>query len=306
MTAEVGKKKKRRGSHRLYLAGILPEVEASLEHNTVERKAELAKWKHTLNEQLEKIAPLDLEILALMGDDEKVTEEDMAREIDESSRLASDIKCKLAAIEELLTAPQIPQVQNVPQHQNSPPMQTGQASQHKSVRARLPKLEARKFDGKVHEWQEFWDSFESAIHRNDMLENLDKFSYLRGLLVRPARSAIAGFALTSANYQAAVELLNKRYGKKEAIQRAYVNALLNVQPVYNERDAPRLRSLYDFLETKHRALQALGVDETTYSAIVVPSVLEKLPQTLRLTITRGKDHHQWNLRDLLEGLEQEV
>ena len=64
--------------------------------------------------------------------------------------------------------------------------------------------------------------------------------------------------------------------------------------------------MYDFLETKHRALQALGVDETTYSAIVVPSVLEKLPQTLRLTITRGKDHHQWNLRDLLEGLEQEV
>ena len=306
MTAEVGKKKKRRGGHRLYLAGILPDVEASLEHYTVERKAELAKWKHTLNEQLEKIAPLDLEILALMGDDEKVTEEDMAREIDESSRLASDIKCKLAAIEELLTAPQIPQVQNVPQHQNSPPMQTGQASQHKSVRARLPKLEVRKFDGKVHEWQEFWDSFESAIHRNDMLENVDKFSYLRGLLVGPARSAIAGFALTSANYQAAVELLNKRYGKKEAIQRAYVNELLNVQPVYNERDAPRLRSLYDFLETKHRALQALGVDETTYSAIVVPSVLEKLPQTLRLTITRGKDHHQWNLRDLLEGLEQEV
>ena len=120
----------------------------------------------------------------------------------------------------------LPQVQNVPQHQNSLPMQTRQASQHKSVRARLPKL--RKFDGKLHDWQEFWDSFESAIHRNDMLENVDKFSYLRGLLVGPARSAIAGFALTSANYQAAVELLNKRYEKKEAIQRAYVNELLNV------------------------------------------------------------------------------
>ena len=75
MTAEVGKKKKRRGGHRLYLAGILPGVDASLEHYIVERKAELAKWKHTLNEQLEKIAPLDLQILALMGDDEKVTED---------------------------------------------------------------------------------------------------------------------------------------------------------------------------------------------------------------------------------------
>ena len=32
------------------------------------------------------------------------------------------------------------------------------------------------------------------------------------------------------NYEAAVELLTKRYGKKEAIQRAHINELLNVQP----------------------------------------------------------------------------
>ena len=70
---EDGKKKKRRGGHQLYLTGILPEVDTSLENYTVERKEELAKWKHTLNEQLEKIVPLDLEILALMGDEEKVT-----------------------------------------------------------------------------------------------------------------------------------------------------------------------------------------------------------------------------------------
>ena len=75
------------------------------------------------------------------------------------------------------------------------------------------------------------------MHRNDKLENVGKFSYLRGLLVGPPRSVIAGFALTSANYQAAVEPLNKWYGKKEAIQRASVNELLNVQPVYNERRA---------------------------------------------------------------------
>ena len=119
-------------------------------------------------------------------------------------------------------------------------------------------------------------------------------------------SAIAGFTLTSANYESAVELLKNRYGKKPVIQRAHVNELLNVQPVYNERDARRLRSLYDFLETKHQALQALEVDESTYSAIVVPSVLEKLPHALRLTITRGKEHQLWNLSDLLKALGGEI
>ena len=72
---------------------------------------------------------------------------------------------------------------------------------------KLPKLEVRKFSVKLEEWQEFWDSFESAIHSNDSLSNVDKFSYLRCLVLEPARSAITGFALTSTNYEAAVELL---------------------------------------------------------------------------------------------------
>ena len=165
-----------------------------------------------MREQLEKLAPLDLDILAGMGDDEKVTEDYMANEIEESSRLSSDLKSKLSAIEELLARQheqlQLPQVS---QYQSSPPpVLTGQETQPKSsVRVRLPKLEMRKFDGKLHEWQEFWDSFESAINKNDSLGDVDKFSYLNRLLVGPARSAIAGFALTSANYGSAVELLNK-------------------------------------------------------------------------------------------------
>ena len=38
------------------------------------------------------------------------------------------------------------------------------------------------------------------------LEEIDKFSYLRGFLVEPAWSAIAAFALTSANYKTAITL----------------------------------------------------------------------------------------------------
>ena len=89
----------------------------------------------------------------------------------------------------------------------------------KTVRVKLPKVEVGKFSRKLarEEWQEFWNSFESAIHFNDSLSNVDKFSYLRGLLLEPARSAIAGFALTPTNCEAAVELFRKRFGKKTAI-----------------------------------------------------------------------------------------
>jgi hypothetical protein len=55
---------------------------------------------------------------------------------------------------------------------------------------RLPRLEVPKLSGKVHEWQEFWDGFTSAIHENGNLNDVDKFSYLRGLLLEPARSTV--------------------------------------------------------------------------------------------------------------------
>lgn len=47
------------------------------------------------------------------------------------------------------------------------------------------------------------------------------------------------------------------------------------------------------------------MEQDTYAAIVVPSLLEKLPEQLQLTIIRG-DHHEWNLEQLLQTLGHEV
>ena len=54
---------------------------------------------------------------------------------------------------------------------------------------------------------------------NDGLSNVDKFSYLRSLLLGSAKSAVGGFVLTSANYESAIELLKKRYGKRSRFRR---------------------------------------------------------------------------------------
>jgi hypothetical protein len=56
-------------------------------------------------------------------------------------------------------------------------------------------------------WPTFWDSYESAIHKNDRQTDVYKFYYLRSLLDRTALDAIAGLTLSTANYQEAVELL---------------------------------------------------------------------------------------------------
>ena len=63
----------------------------------------------------------------------------------------------------------------------------------------------------------FWDSYKSAIHDNDSRSDIDKFIYLRSLLERSALDAISGMTLTAANYQEAILILEKRFGRKQKI-----------------------------------------------------------------------------------------
>ena len=50
----------------------------------------------------------------------------------------------------------------------------------------------------------------SAIHCNDSLSDVDKFSNLRGWIEGRAKASIAGFALTEANYNAVTKKIWKK------------------------------------------------------------------------------------------------
>ena len=81
----------------------------------------------------------------------------------------------------------------------------------KGSTTKLPKLEIQKFGGDASQWFTFWDNFTASIHKNQELSNVERFSYLKGLLTGPAAATVAGLALTEANYQNAVELLKERF-----------------------------------------------------------------------------------------------
>lgn len=81
---------------------------------------------------------------------------------------------------------------------------------------------------------------------------------------------------------------------------------MNVENVRDENDAVGLRRLCDRVETHYRGLEALGVDQESYSSIVVPSILDRLPESVRLLITRDKDYHEWSIDELLMPLKGEI
>ena len=138
----------------------------------------------------------------------------------------------------------------------------------------------------------FWDAFESSIHKNPTLAPIDKFSYLNSLLMKPAFDAISGLSLSASNYEEAIAILKKRFRNKQQIINRHMFILLNVSPVTNQ-DTRKLRELYDTLEAHVRSLKSLGIPSNSYGSLLSSIIMNKLPQELRLIISREIKDHDW-------------
>ena len=112
--------------------------------------------------------------------------------------------------------------------------QSSKQTTHNESRQRsnlkLPRIELPKFNGDVLKFQNFWDHFEAAIHSSDDLQKVQKFTYLRSVLTGNALLTIEGFEVTGANYQAAVECLKERYGRKRVVISSLVKSIIKMVP----------------------------------------------------------------------------
>ena len=135
------------------------------------------------------------------------------------------------------------------------------------IKAKLPKIVLKKFQGDPIQYNPFWDAFSSAVDENQQLSDVDKFNYLKNLLEGPAAAAIRGLPLTADNYGAAKEILEKRFGQKQIVINAHMEGLVKLSPVSCNDDLKRLRQLYDQVESHVRALQALGIDKDAYGTL---------------------------------------
>ena len=173
------------------------------------------------------------------------------------------------------------------------------------TQVKLPKLDLRKFDGDISKWPSFWDAFESSVHSNTKLTPVDKFNYLNSLLVNSASEAISGLSLTAANYDEAVTILKRRFGNKQFIINRHMETLLNISSVKSGLNIQALRQLHDLIESQVRSLKSLGVSSSSYGSLLSSVVMSKLPQDLRLIISREvKD--EWDLDHILDVFRSEL
>jgi len=170
--------------------------------------------------------------------------------------------------------------------------------------SRLPKLDLPRYSGDPLGWQTFWDSFKAAVHSNSHLIGVEKFNYLRAQLDGEAARTICGFALTEVNYDQSVTLLEARFGKKQRIINAHMQALLDLPTPSNS--ATSLRQLYDVMESHIRGLLALGKSKETLGDFLIPIVWGKLPSVVRRNLTRDHMSDEWTSDELRSAIEKEI
>ena len=291
--------RKKRRTHRGTKKRLLNKIEGLMKEN--QSNVDQIKLKQCLIDLSEKkkiIKEIDATIIDMMIENE-CEDEDCDKEAEEASEIGEKITYSLVAIENALKGLKMEGTSVVPttsqraaRNDDATPSASAEpgeslSNQHSTNlvrRVKLPQLELKRFAGKHSEWQEFWDGFKSAVHDDCELAKVDKFKYLRSYLEEPAKSVVTGFSLTDADYDAAVELLMKRYAKPGVIKRAHINQLLTLAPFYEETSVERLRNLRDQIETHFHALEAQSVDKESYSTVVVPVLMNKIPQSIRQNI----------------------
>ena len=246
----------------------------------------------SLKGKLSILEVLDKSILEL------VEEGNIDKEIEESEGIKDEIHLNLLKLDSLLKELKTPSQPSEP----SPVSTSSQATGSTSHSTKPPKLVVKKFSV-IRKRGKNWDSFKVAVHENG-ISDVEKFNHLRSLVEGAAYATIAGLSLTEENYKTVIDLLHERFAQKQIIINSHMDAKL--KSVSTMADIKKIRQIYDQVEIHVRGLQAQGVDSAQYGALLIPIMMAKLPEDLRLILSRQFCGDNWNLDELLKAFKTEL
>ena len=282
--------KRTRGGHRSVATRRVKEVNDVLGASSAPDSIKLDQLKRGLMDTFDTLKKLDEDLIP------HIDPADLTKEIEDSSKVKDELFAALARVDHALMSrpPSVPSTVSTPT-----------VTPH-AVMAKLPKLSLKHFHGTFTGWSPFWDSYKTAIHNNPGLSNTEKFNYLQNLLEGRAREAIAGLAITDANYSVAIDILEHRFGDKEKATAAHMEDLMSLDAVTSDTHLFELRKLYDRTESSIRSLDALGVKIDSYGVLLTPVFIKKLPPEMRLAVSRKVPQKDWTMEKILSVLLEEL
>ena len=306
MAEVLAKKQRIRGRYRSSATRTISEVYETIEAitDTETHVTKLMQCKVSLEETLKQIYG---EILELVSEDDITDEiEEVDVFTEKIQRIIIDVSCamKQGQATTAITTTAVTPPTSGRRSPLTPPVVSITGSH--GTKVKLPKLALKKFNGDLTKWTTFWDIFESAIDTNPDLTDIDKFNYLNSLLEGAAFESVSGLKLTAANYTKAMTILNRRFGNKQQLVNNHMEGLLNIDAVTLHYNIKGLRHLYEVVESQIRGLKSLGISAESYGNLLSSILMNKLPQELRLIISREIQHDKWEIEQIMEIIEREV
>ncbi|XP_072398266.1 uncharacterized protein [Diabrotica undecimpunctata] len=159
------------------------------------------------------------------------------------------------------------------------------SSENRSINIRLPAINLPSFEGDYDNWLFFRDTFNSIIHTNTELSNIQKFHYLRLSLQVIAAETIRNLDISEATYETAWELLTDRFENKSLLVNNHIKKLFNL-PNVSKNSHHNLRTLLGGFQRHLRSLESLDLDTTSWDALIIYLITTKLDNAA---------HKEWEL-----------
>ena len=289
--ADITRAKKKRSANKNVVLGlIVKSKDLMIEEFNEEIREELETFIRTIEIKEQIIKGLDNDIIDMIDEDH----------IDEDVEVATQFEIKVGKA--LLTLKKF-----LKKHGNEKDSEISFPSSSSRVTGvKLPKIFIKKFNGDPINWQQFSDTFEATVHKNESLSNIEKFTYLKGYIEGPAAQCIEGIMLSNDNYKEARDLLTERYGNPQLITSSHMNKLIKIEKVISVHNIKELRNLHDKVESHVRSLIAIGINSEHYGALLIPIILDKLPDDIRLVISRKLGKETWKIEEFMKILKDEI
>lgn len=143
---------------------------------------------------------------------------------------------------------------------------------------KLPTIELPKYRGSHINWLEYKDTFESLIHSNKSINNIQKYHYLRASLEGEALKVIQSLEFSSDNYTIAWEVLCKRFDNSRLLVHSHVKSIFEMENLTKE-SARALRNLIDTVNKHLRSLGTLGQPTEFWDTLLIYIITSKLDKS---------------------------
>ena len=294
MADNLKKKQNVRKGHILHVRRLIKQFdEIKIEPTESIDKNKVKTIKLTVQAKQSLISNLSDDVWGLL-EEEDALEKDM----DEMNKFTDETNYFITSIDDFVST------NFQPQRSSESTISANSATSENRVR--LPKISIQPFDGNELNWRPFWDQFNSTIHNNPTLNEIDKFCYLKNLICPSALECIKGLSLTEGNYNTAVTTLKGRFGNTQVLISRYMDVFVKIEKVKSLHETTKLRKLFDSVENSLLNLKELGVETETYGTLLINILFDRLPEGLKIIITRECSDSHWKLDNIMRVFKNEL